>query len=443
MKAVGSWLRHIVRNDDFDLYLMAVVALLFTILGVTGVDPKWITACVLALLALLAFSQIRSRRQVAVIADAQKLDPLARLRTEFPSDLEAQRANALHVLLIGVSLSRTIQSYRRAAVKTLVRGGTVRILLLDPHTISSDDGEAVRLRSRIEGSLDELAEIRRQGSNLEVRLLEREPAVGMNVLDVGAPSGMIVVQHREFNPNNEAAPILVLRAADPPWYMHFREEAERLWDSGTPWPPPAGAVLMRRMAPSFALRFGQDYLAAIADAETLLITGVARNELVLSNFQILQSALRRGCRLRIVLLDPDCSAVKIAANRYYAERSTSYLQSRIRQTTGLLSALKERTDGHVELRYTRHPLAIGCVGVNTVSNSGARTLYLEYYTHQAANEPKFVLNSGDDPGFQTFLDEAEVLWETAEVVDLGPSGDSPTEAEVEFLRNSTDPPAPN
>jgi hypothetical protein len=61
-----------------------VAALTFTILGFADVaHGNVLTSVTLALLAVLATSQIRSRRHVAEIARAQRSDPLSVFQTKF------------------------------------------------------------------------------------------------------------------------------------------------------------------------------------------------------------------------------------------------------------------------------------------------------------------------------------------------------------------------
>jgi uncharacterized paraquat-inducible protein A len=62
----------VISDDNLDLYLLGTVALVFTMLGITGIsDVKTTSAVVVALLALLAFSQIRSRRLLEQIRNEQ------------------------------------------------------------------------------------------------------------------------------------------------------------------------------------------------------------------------------------------------------------------------------------------------------------------------------------------------------------------------------------
>ena len=147
-------------------------------------------------------------------------------------------------------------------------------------------------------------------------------------------------------------------------------------------------------------------------ARDLLITGVTRNTLVMSNYNKFEEWLLHGCRIRIVLLDPASDAVVTAAERYYAERSPDIVRERVRHTLRLLAELKRSTGGTISVRLTTHPLAMGVVAVDgdPAIRSDASALFIEYYTYQARGEPKFVLQPTDGEWYENLLGEAEALW---------------------------------
>ena len=407
----------VITDEHLDLYLLTVVALAFTVLGATGIsDVKTLSSVVLALLALLAFSQIRSRRLTEQLGKG----PTALFRPRFPDELIARRAAAFDILLVGHSMTRTVQGMRTELRGILDAGGRVRVLVLDP-----DDDALVtiadrrvtqnlapgRLRQRILATLDELDTLRsRTDGRLEVRVSSRISAAGFNCLDVSSPRGLICVQHYEYRPTGEAAPVFVLEPRDAPWYRHFADEAERLWDAGTPWPLTATDRIARARRPALTEQFGPEFDAVLENARDLLITGMARNTFVTSRYSVLEKLLKAGTPIRFVLIDPDSPAIEAAAVRYYAERSPDSARERVRHTLRLLAELRASTGGQLSVRLVRHPISAGVVVTDSVNPGPRSTVFAEYYTYQAAGEPKFVLQSGDVPGYQSFVGEAEALW---------------------------------
>ncbi|WP_124853466.1 hypothetical protein [Micromonospora arida] len=228
---------------DLDLYALLLAGFIFTILGATGVaDVKTLSSVVLALLSLMAFSQIRTRRVQAGPA-THPYDNL--FLADFPPALYEHRDSVSQDwLYIGVSGYRTIGAGRLPISKVLQRNAKVRILLLDHRredllraaaARSASGATPERLRERILASLSELAVlVARFPGNLEIRLLPFLTTVGVNAFDTTGPNGRVYVQHYEYATQGESSPIYTLRASDGYWYQHQLAEFERMWDEGRP-----------------------------------------------------------------------------------------------------------------------------------------------------------------------------------------------------------------
>lgn len=238
----------IVLDEYLDLYILAAAALAFTALGIVGLaSVKLLASAIVALLAVVALSQIRSRRQVADITKAHRFDRLSVFQPTFPDELEARRRTASSLLLIGISMSRTIQGGSVTVLRQMLSsGGKMRVLLVDPaddalvRAVSEHRQRGITagvLKRRIEATIGELAVLRdATAGDVEIRVASFLPHAGFNVIDVGTPHGLIVVQHYEHRPAGESHPVFSLSPADGFWYGHFAVEAERMWRDGTPWP---------------------------------------------------------------------------------------------------------------------------------------------------------------------------------------------------------------
>lgn len=409
-------LTRIVNDDNLDLYLLGSVALVFTVLGITGIsDVRTTSAVVVALLALLAFSQIRSRRLLEQIRAEGRGGASALLSREFSPDLIGRRAQANDMLLVGLTMARTVHGMRADMSSILVAGGRIRVLVLDPTDepliAAADLRNAVslgpdKLRARVMTTLDDLVSLReRVGGRLEVRVSSTLPASGFNCLDAGTERGLVTVQHYEYRPTGEAAPILALTPTDGAWYQHFLAEAERLWDAGTDWPLSPAAAAARAPRPVFSDDFGPELAAAIDSTEELLVTGVARNIFVNNNYRRLEKKLLAGQRVRFLLVDPASPAVPMAAERYHPKRTPEGFQERIEHTLRLLAELRSATDGDLTVRLTAHLISMFQIVTDTA-------LFAEYYVYQDRGKPKFVLAKGEH-GHDLFRTEAEKLWENA------------------------------
>jgi len=148
----------------------------------------------------------------------------------------------------------------------------------------------------------------------------------------------------------------------------------------------------------------------------LLITGVSRNTLLTSNYKKFEAWLRAGCRIKFLLIDLFAdTTISQAADRYYAERSPSFLCERIRHSLKLLDELRRSTGGTLAVRLTSFPLAMGIVAIDGTTDlrSSSSAIFAEYYTYQAAGEPKFILTPADPRWCENILGEAEAFWSTA------------------------------
>jgi hypothetical protein len=427
---------NILEDEYLDLYALAAAALVFTILGVIGIASiADLASMILALLTVLAFSQIRSRRQIAGIANARRADPFSLFAAEFPPDLIRLRASATDLLLIGITMSRTVQGSSREDMRqTLLHGGRIRILLLDPTDDSlleqavSKHGanlNAQRLRARIQATLDELTSLRASiNGKLEIRVAGFVPSMGINAINSDSSQGVLVVQHYQHKPPAEAAPIISLGARDGSWYGHFLAEAERMWQDSRPWPLARAHTLARAPRPAFLDAFGTELDRSMSGASDLLITGVARNTLLTSSYSEFEEWLRHGCQIRFLLVNPSSDyTVSYAAERYYAERSLSTLRERINHALRLLEELQRSTAGTLSVRLTSYPLPLGIIAVDSTPalRSETSAIFAEYYTYQAPGKPKFVLQPTDGRWYDNVLGEAEALWASATEYPLGTS----------------------
>jgi hypothetical protein len=417
-----------ISDESFDLYILASTAFIFSVFGVAGISSAAdLASVILALLAALALSQVRSRQQVTAIVRAQRADPLSIFADVFPADLIERRAAAADLLLIGRTMSRTIQGSSREDMRhALERGARIRVLLLDPSNdellaLTAGKRQAAlslqRLKSRILGTLEELMSLRdTTGGQLEIRVASFALTASINAIDSKTQNGLLVIQHYEHRPSQEAAPIIQILGKDGFWFHHFLEEAERIWEDGTPWPPDPTRALSRAPHPVFQEDFGTDLQRSIDQAQDLLITGIARNTLLTSSYSRLEAALRRGCRIRFLLVDPaSAAALRFAADRYYAERSAETLRERIEHSLRLLGELRHSTGGSLTVRLITYPLATGLIAVDSMQAppSDTSAAFVEYYTYRAPGEPKFVLTTADGRWYSNLLGEAEELWDNA------------------------------
>jgi hypothetical protein len=415
----------LVGDENLDLYILACAALTFTVLGFTGVSSVAVlTSAVLALLATLALSQIRSRRHVSAIAAGARADPLALFQQALPPELDSLRSASASYLFIGESMARLVHTGRDDIRRLMREGRAVRVLLLDPDDpalmrAADRTGERL-LEGRIHGTLNELASLRDTGGGqLEIRICSFVPRISLNAFNLGEPNGVLFIQHYEHRPAGDSLPVFRLDSKDGFWYQHFAAEAVRMWEDAIPWPPAPGTRLARAPRPLFAQNFGPDLDASLSSARELLITGVTRNGFVNSHFSQLEELLSAGRKIRFLLTHPDSDAITVAADRYYAERSTNSASERTRQTLRLLNRLGKSAHGAISVRLSSHPLTTGVIAVDTTATTPASAIFAECYAYQArGGGPKFTLQPADGHWFTYYAAEAERLWDSGQQYPL-------------------------
>lgn len=414
---VRQGLVRVINDENLDLYLLVGAALVFTVLGITGItSPQTTSAVVVALLALLAFSQIRSRRLMEQIRNSSRGGAAALFTQEFPPELIARRAQAHDLLLVGQDLTRTAHSMRSEMATILAAGGRIRALVLDPldealveiavRPIAKAIGPGKQV-TQVRATLDDLAALRdRVGGRLEIRVSSILPSAGFTGVDLDSQHGVLCVWHYGYRASGETAPVFMLERSDGSWYQHFVDEAERLWAAGTEWPLSPEARAARARKPVFSEDFGPELDEAIEHTGDLLVTGVARNIFVNNNYRRMEKKLLAGQSIRFLLVDPASPAITMAADRYHPKRTEDGFRERIEHTLRLLAELKSATGGDLTVRLTSHLIAMFQIVTDDA-------LFAEYYVYQDLAKPKFVLTAGDG-AYEHFRTEAANLWKSAQ-----------------------------
>jgi hypothetical protein len=236
-------LRQYAFGEQFDLYALAAAAFIFTIMGVTGVaDVGTLSSVTLAFLAVLATSQVRSRRMISDLASKYPEGKQILFANPCPEMISA-RSHASSILYVGTSMGKTLSQGRDDFRRILRSGGIVRIMLLDYRRLDlveavrrhyPGDVATARVAESIRHSLCELGFLRAEvEGSLEVRVADFIPRNGLRLFDYGSISGEIYIQHYEYRPAKDSPLVFRLQADDGHWYEYFAAEAERMWAGGS------------------------------------------------------------------------------------------------------------------------------------------------------------------------------------------------------------------
>lgn len=246
------WCAEDIRSGEtIDLWALIAAAILFTILGATGIaNVQVLSSVVLALLAILAVSQVRTRQETRALISSWRRSRTEVFERAFPSTYYTARERASHsYFFAGMTMQRTLPTIRVHLERILESGGSVRLLLPDPTDRVLMSMVAASRRSeetpqRIAELVKQaLTEIETIGSHNkpELRVTSVLPRIGLNILDAGRPGAVMMVQMYQIRPASEPGPIFCLTAEDGYWFDHFRNESEQLWSESHPWPKTRGS----------------------------------------------------------------------------------------------------------------------------------------------------------------------------------------------------------
>jgi Domain of unknown function (DUF5919) len=204
----------------------------------------WVTALFAAVLGSFALSLVRLRNAFARPAGAATV-----FLDGTPPTLPAEFAKARDVVLVGVSLDRTIRNSVAYLEELLRSGGRLRVLVVNP-----DCYAAVHIADR-RAYLEHGVEQRRQhilftfdslkkmgeatGKEIEVRVTDDPLTFGASLVDGPSETRhtQVVIQHYSYKKTTarEPNPVFVLRPADRPWFSEFQGEIDALWNDAAPY----------------------------------------------------------------------------------------------------------------------------------------------------------------------------------------------------------------
>lgn len=245
MARVKSGMRQVlslVAHRDSDLYLVLLLASLLTLVDIF--NGKWVDALLAGTLGSLAFSQIRVR---------SRLDDLVlrgggiEFLSESPANLDELLAASDELLIVGVSLDRTVRNLYTELEAFLGRGGKLQVVLVDPTAdtiINIADSRAYNehglehRRGQIRFTLKTLIGLEKVATKpIEVGLFNDPFTFGAYWFrNSSYPTrARIVVQHYSYKKAKatEPNPVFVLGPAEANWYNEFGEELENIWRDST------------------------------------------------------------------------------------------------------------------------------------------------------------------------------------------------------------------
>lgn len=248
MRNLGKIFSYEEFRKNPDTYILIMASLLVAIASVTGfLSEEKLDAAIVALLGILAFSQLVSRFQVEDVAATWHRERTEIFSKDFPGEYtKAQKNVEKSYFYAGETMGRTMTAMQRHILRILGEKGSVRILLPNPDNSelmkaiskSRSNRTPESIKRSIENSFLLAEECREGDDNIELRTTEVMPHIGINGWDIEERSGKIMVQMYEYKPTEpERAPIFLLETDDRDWFERFHRQIEMLWADGQKYVP--------------------------------------------------------------------------------------------------------------------------------------------------------------------------------------------------------------
>ena len=164
---------------------------------------------------------------------------------EFPNQgrdrIEDRIAVATDILLLGNTLGRTLDVHWHQLEGKLGQQPSVRVLLVDQAarlSISLWPDPPSRLQrtkksSKFKMTLERLKTLKAaKESGLQVRLINYPLAYGGIAIDPQTRNGILFLWYHSFKSTKPKLPKLIARSSDHPWFEHYRDEINALWQQG-------------------------------------------------------------------------------------------------------------------------------------------------------------------------------------------------------------------
>lgn len=233
------------KGQNIDLYLAIIAAIVVTFLSLFGLAYNLVAPINLVVLALLAFSILGNRNKLEQLLELTNQTSEGVLSEKFPSSLEDDIINSKDIWIFGVNLTRTTYSYYTHFEHKLRKGDTIKILLVEPDSVSSglSAGRIYQPISEFEhnriikSTLKALCNLKTIAPDkLEIRTLNEPLSFGYYGININSPNGIIYLEYYSYkNKEGDTIPKMVLRTEDKRWFDFFSKQIHILWNNASEW----------------------------------------------------------------------------------------------------------------------------------------------------------------------------------------------------------------
>ncbi len=235
-----------IRNGkNIENYIIIALALIIFILDIFGFDgQELISEITLAVLALIAFGRIVDAQKIESIDRKISLVSQSRFLKEFPETLVEDMRSTPELWIVGITLSRTINTHFTLFKRKLEQGASIKILLAKPESAATEIAAFRDRRPRLQdhydnavkSTLNDLCRIGDEtGGSIELKTINVAFSFGYYAMAPNTSNGKIYLEHYAFKSEDGDIPKMFLTQLDGYIYEAFVNQLNNLWEHASVW----------------------------------------------------------------------------------------------------------------------------------------------------------------------------------------------------------------
>lgn len=161
----------------------------------------------------------------------------------------------------------------------------------------------------------------------------------------------------------------------------------------------------------FFEEYPENYRIDFENAKEIWLVGVTLTSTIRNNYSLIESKLRKKHFIRVLLVNPEGEALKMADMRDFARPNIERTKNEVFSSLQFLADLKQIAPDRLQIKTIHHPLGFGATAINPEDISRG-TIYIQHYAFKTpgGSVPKFVVQVQDGKWYQHFKAEMENLW---------------------------------
>ncbi|MCB9444042.1 MAG: hypothetical protein H6669_07380 [Ardenticatenaceae bacterium] len=145
-------------------------------------------------------------------------------------------------------------------------------------------------------------------------------------------------------------------------------------------------------------------------AKELWVVSVRMSYMLNNYYSLLETVLKEGATVRVLLVNPDDKSFEYALGRSYASSGIEHNRAISHGNLEHLCGLQSLAPDRMEIRTVNSPLTFGASLIDPDSSNGM--IYLKHYAHKTPGgaKPAFVLTRKNKQWYDFFRQEIGLLW---------------------------------